>query len=222
MGARDRILARLKAARPDTPPPAPDVAAHDARHRRAEPLPERVARFRAAMLAAHAEVHDTDAEDWPDLLCRIAEAKGLRKLLVGAGSSAAALQARARPGLECLRYDRPVDGWREALFHDVDAGLSVARSAIAETGSLVLWTGPDEPRLLSLVPPVHFVLLDAAAIHADLHAAIAAERWADGLPTNALLVSGPSKTADIQQVLAYGAHGPRELIVLLCHAGSRP
>ena len=40
-------------------------------------------------------------------------------------------------------------------------------------------------------------------------------RWAAGLPTNALLVSGPSKTADIQQTLAYGAHGPKELIVLM-------
>jgi L-lactate dehydrogenase complex protein LldG len=53
-------------------------------------------------------------------------------------------------------------------------------------------------------------------LHADLHAAITAEGWAQGMPTNALLISGPSKTADIQQVLAYGAHGPRELIVLLC------
>ena len=41
------------------------------------------------------------------------------------------------------------------------------------------------------------------------------QRWSDGMPTNALLVSGPSKTADIQVTLAYGAHGPKELIVLL-------
>jgi L-lactate dehydrogenase complex protein LldG len=41
------------------------------------------------------------------------------------------------------------------------------------------------------------------------------EGWQQGLPTNALLVSGPSKTADIQQTLAYGAHGPKELVVLL-------
>jgi L-lactate dehydrogenase complex protein LldG len=40
------------------------------------------------------------------------------------------------------------------------------------------------------------------------------------LPTNALLICGPSKTADIQQTLAYGAHGPRELVVLLRHADS--
>jgi len=39
--------------------------------------------------------------------------------------------------------------------------------------------------------------------------------WAGAMPTNALLVSGPSKTADIQQTLAYGAHGPKELLVLI-------
>jgi len=44
------------------------------------------------------------------------------------------------------------------------------------------------------------------------------ENWAGGLPTNALLISGPSKTADIQQTLAYGAHGPKELIVLVINA----
>ena len=71
---------------------------------------------------------------------------------------------------------------------------------------------------MSLVPSVHFVLLDVATIHSDFHSAITTEGWKDGLPTNALLVCGPSKTADIQQTLAYGAHGPRELVVLLRHA----
>jgi L-lactate dehydrogenase complex protein LldG len=61
------------------------------------------------------------------------------------------------------------------------------------------------------------VLLDVANIHADFHAAISAEGWHDSMPTNALLISGPSKTADIAQTLAYGAHGPRELVVLLRH-----
>jgi L-lactate dehydrogenase complex protein LldG len=65
------------------------------------------------------------------------------------------------------------------------------------------------------VPPVHIVLLDAAKIHNTFFEAMTAESWQNGLPTNALLISGPSKTADIQQTLAYGAHGPKELIVLL-------
>ena len=42
------------------------------------------------------------------------------------------------------------------------------------------------------------------------------------MPTNALLISGPSKTADIQQTLAYGAHGPKELIVLVINAEGEP
>ena len=42
-----------------------------------------------------------------------------------------------------------------------------------------------------------------------------AQNWAAGMPTNALLISGPSKTADIEQTLAYGVHGPKELIVLI-------
>jgi L-lactate dehydrogenase complex protein LldG len=89
---------------------------------------------------------------------------------------------------------------------------------VDETGSLILWPTPAEPRLMSLVPAVHFVLLDAEAVHADLYSAMISEAWAQGMPTNALLICGPSKTADIQQTLAYGAHGPRELVVLLRHA----
>jgi L-lactate dehydrogenase complex protein LldG len=72
---------------------------------------------------------------------------------------------------------------------------------------------------MSLVPSVHFVLLDEANIHADFHQAMTAEGWTQGMPTNALLISGPSKTADIQQTLAYGAHGPKELVLLLIQAG---
>ena len=68
---------------------------------------------------------------------------------------------------------------------------------------------------MSLVPPVHIVLLDASKIYNTFFEAQQAEGWANGLPTNSLLISGPSKTADIQQTLAYGAHGPKELVVLI-------
>jgi L-lactate dehydrogenase complex protein LldG len=117
--------------------------------------------------------------------------------------------------LELHRYTQPISAWRQDLFDTIDASFTLARSAIAETGSLILWPDASEPRLMSLVPPIHFVLLDAATIHADMHSAFIAEAWAKGMPTNAVLISGPSKTADIQQTLAYGAHGPRELVVLL-------
>ena len=101
------------------------------------------------------------------------------------------------------------------MFRHIPASLTGARAAIAETGTLILWPDAHEPRLMSLVPPVHIVLLDASKIYNTFFEAMTSEGWSAGLPTNALLISGPSKTADIQQTLAYGAHGPKELVVLL-------
>jgi L-lactate dehydrogenase complex protein LldG len=217
--ARASILARLRAAATPQAVPLPDVKAwFDARQRQ-EDTAQRVSRLRNAMQAMKTEVHDTTADGWPDLLLRLAAAKGLRNLLIGSDTPhGAQLEALQPAHLILKRYSESIDGWRDVLFDDVDAALTLAKSAIAETGALVLWPTPAEPRLMSLVPSVHFVLLDVATIHADFFSAITAEGWAQGLPTNALLISGPSKTADIQQTLAFGAHGPRELVLLLRHA----
>lgn len=216
MSARDAILARLRQAPAGAPAPLPDLSGWRATP--AEDAAARLARFRAHMEAAHAEVHDTDAATWPELLLRLAAAKGLHTLLYAPRTPHGHKLAECAPASPRLvAYERPAQAWKPEFFAGIDAGFTAAKSAVAATGSLILWPDAHEPRLLSLVPPVHFVLLDAAAIHADLVAAMRAERWAEGMPTNALVISGPSKTADIQQTLAYGAHGPRELIVLLCH-----
>jgi L-lactate dehydrogenase complex protein LldG len=218
VSARDRVLARLRAVHVPAPTLFPDVDRWFDSHRRNEDLSERVGRLRSALEAAHAEVHDTTASTWPDRLRGIAAAKGLRNLLIGAATAhGGALEAGPAGNLQLVRYEHEIESWRDAMFEQIDAALTHAKSAIAETGTLVLWPDAREPRMMSLIPPVHFVLLDTATIHADLHAAMVCENWKDGLPTNVLLISGPSKTADIQQTLAYGAHGPRELIVLLRH-----
>ena len=213
MSARTDILARLQLAPAGAPAPLPDVGAWFAARRGSGDL---VARFKTHIEAARAEVHETDAQAWPELLLRLVAEKGLRTLLVGNDTTpGAALAAKAPDSLKIVAYRQPAATWREELFDGIDAALTTAKSAIADTGSLILWPDAQEPRLMSLVPPVHFVLLDAHAIHADLQAAMSAENWAAAMPTNALVISGPSKTADIQQTLAYGAHGPREVIVLL-------
>ena len=102
------------------------------------------------------------------------------------------------------------------LFSATDASLTGCMGGIAETGTLVLWPSIQEPRLLSLVPPIHAVVLEAERIRSTFHEFLVAEDWVGrGLPTNALLISGPSKSADIEQTLAYGVHGPKELLVLV-------
>jgi len=218
MSARENILRRLRTTS-TTVPALPDVANWYSSHRRNEDVTQRVTRLRTALEAVHTEVHDTTFTKWPDLLLSIAAKKDLRNLLIGTetphGSKLEALQPNK---LKLVRYEHAIESWRDQLFDEIDASLTSSRSAIAETGTLILWPDAAEPRLMSLVPHIHFVLLDVTKIHADFHSAMSAENWKDTLPTNALLISSPSKTADIQQTLAYGAHGPRELVVLLCHA----
>lgn len=214
--ARDRILARLAKAAPP-PRPAPEPAAWYAANTRNEGLALRADRFQRLIEAAHAEVHRVSEANWTDTLASVLAARGIARLLLapGTGHGERAASDLAGQGIQPLAYDRPAEAWKAELFNDVPASLTAARGAIAETGTLILWPDAHEPRLMSLVPPVHVVLLDASRIHATFFDVMRDEGWSAGLPTNALLVSGPSKTADIQQTLAYGAHGPKELIVLL-------
>lgn len=216
MSARDQILGRLRTAPSGSPATMPDVSGWYEQHRRDEDSAQRTERLRQGLLAWRTEVHAVTTGNWTRVLLDLIAAKGLRQLLIGDGTPhGEALAADAPASLEIVRYEQAIEAWKDRLFDRVDASLTLARGAIAETGSLVLWPSASEPRLMSLVPAVHIVLLDVNTIHADFHAAIRAESWSDGLPSNALLISGPSKTADIQQTLAYGAHGPRELVVLL-------
>ncbi|CAO3426527.1 LutC/YkgG family protein [Azospirillum doebereinerae] len=121
----------------------------------------------------------------------------------------------AGEGVQLIPYDRPIEAFKEQLFEGIDAGITSTLGAIAETGSLILWPSAAEPRLLSLVPHIHVALLRAGTLHDTFWQAMRDNRWAEGMPTNALLISGPSKTADIEQTLAYGVHGPKRLIVVV-------
>ena len=136
-------------------------------------------------------------------------------MLVGENESGDKFIQRANDSLTVQAYEQDIEQWKPALFSDIDVGITTTRGGIAETGSLILWPDSAEPRLLSLVPPVHITLLEAGAIYNTFADAMQKQSWAEQMPTNALLISGPSKTADIEQTLAYGIHGPKQLIVLI-------
>ena len=208
--ARDRILSRLKSAPRRTMPDRPDWAppAYGS---------ERMARFRAMLEAAHADVHEIAQAEWPERLRQILANKGVSQVLFAPATEAGQQLAKAWDGdaPKLVPYDRSIEEMKPVLVHEVQASVTTARGGIAQTGSLVLWPTPDEPRLMSLLPPIHVVLVDKSAIKDSLTETMASQCWSGGMPTNAVLISGPSKTADIEQTLAYGVHGPKELIVLV-------
>ena len=214
MSSRENIFRKLRAAS-TAPLPSPDAAitAHYAslpRTAKADLAKE----FAEKITAWHAEVHAVPRSAWVAKLKEVVATKGIGTLLYApAMAHGKALEAAGVGGLK--PYDKPIDSWKQELFEHVDAAITGTRGAIAETGTVIVWPDTDESRLMSLVPPIHIALVDADAVVPTLYDAITQQGWSQGLPTNALLITGPSKTADIQQTLAYGAHGPKELIVLL-------
>ena len=100
------------------------------------------------------------------------------------------------------------------VFH-FDVGISQAQLGIAETGTLLLDSSRERHRLVSLVPPVHIAILNSSQIVGTLGEALALLRRAESVSPIVTLVTGPSRTADIELTLAIGVHGPQELFVIV-------
>ena len=96
-----------------------------------------------------------------------------------------------------------------------DVGISTAQAAIAETGTLVLDSAHERHRLVSLVPPVHIAIVDAATICTTLSEALTMLQNGKELSPAVTFITGPSRTADIELTLTIGVHGPQELYVII-------
>jgi L-lactate dehydrogenase complex protein LldG len=213
--AREEILTRLKNAVGSTPPAPSTVCMPIATFTNEE----KIEKLRALMEAMRTEVHLSSKTDWGNKLKAILRARNLKTLLYSAATwmspvieqawdeSAEGFPAR-------VPFDRQVEDFKENLF-EIDAGITTTCGGIAETGAIVLWPDEQEPRTMSLVPPVHIAVLQADQIYNSFCEIVQAQNWTDSMPTNALLISGPSKTADIEMTLAFGVHGPKELIVII-------
>ncbi len=217
--ARSAIFARLHEARrepagagvPEVDAAlAPLVAEPDGESRRQ--------RFIRHARSWQAEVIETTPLDWPVQLLALLRARGVRQLFAGPGSPIAATLQTTVPAAQLRWFDRELAALKPELFA-ADAGITTTLGGIAASGSLLLQPSIEEPRTLSLVLPLHIALLHDDALHDSLLAAMRHHGWAQAMPSNLLTITGPSKTADIQRMLVYGAHGPRELVILLVQHG---
>jgi L-lactate utilization protein LutC len=90
-------------------------------------------------------------------------------------------------------------------------GLTGADAALAQTGSIVLASGPGRGRLASLLPPIHVALLRRSVLIGSLPELIASRPELVTRGANFVCITGPSRTADIEHVLARGVHGPKDI-----------
>ncbi len=110
-------------------------------------------------------------------------------------------------GVEVLPHEG--DGHR---LVECDLGMTVADAALPETGTVLLRTTKGQPDALSLLPRVHLALIAPEAFQADLHPAFALAKD----DRHFVLVSGCSRTADIEKVLTLGVHGPKSYHLWIC------
>lgn len=131
------------------------------------------------------------------------------RIRMGADPRLAALPWQSAPGTERLPgRAQPAD----------EVSLSYAVAAAAETGTLVLASGPDNPVTLNYLPETHLVVLDAATLKGSYEDALDIVRARLGpgvMPRTLNFVSGPSRTSDIGGITVMGAHGPRFLAVFV-------
>jgi L-lactate dehydrogenase complex protein LldG len=201
-GRRGLVQSRMRNPKPNLIP-----------ERAQKPRSELIKQFQSMLEKAGAKVS------------RVSAMKGLPEAI------AAALRENNLPSRIRLGADPIFDGLRaepgllELLSGPAQAddavGLSHAIAGAAETGTLLLVSGRDNPSTLNFLPETHVIVILASDIAGSYEEGWAKLRSAYGggiMPRTVNLISGPSRTADIEQTIVMGAHGPRNLLVLV--AGS--
>ena len=211
MNARDKILGRIRnaQARQTTAAHAETISSHLAQHPRG-PLPpspdDLVECFRERALKLSSDVLEAkDRMEVPALLARYLDESKLPMRgvcwpsLAGLPWSTAGLEMQSRP----------------ATNQDL-VGVTGAFCAIAETGTLMMLSGAETPAAASLLPETHVAVLDPQRIVATMEDAWDLMRMeCKQLPRAVNFISGPSRTADIEQTVTLGAHGPYRVLLIL-------
>jgi L-lactate dehydrogenase complex protein LldG len=94
-------------------------------------------------------------------------------------------------------------------------GITSVEYALAETGTFVMLSSPREARLISLLPPVHIAVFSCSRILANLNELLSVVPNPAEQTSSMVLITGPSRTADIEQILVRGVHGPGEVYAVI-------
>lgn len=171
---------------------------------------KRLQRFEEKVVASQASIERVAASDIRKAVAAWLKSHNLPAVLrIGADSRIADYLARGRSQLEIT--SGASDG------SDITA-FSHAEYGVAETGTLALVSGPDNPTTLNFLPENHIVALregDVVDHYEEIWAGMRKRFGAGNLPRTVNLITGPSRSADIEQTLILGAHGPVRLHVLL-------
>lgn len=216
--ARSRILERLRQAAHQAPHYLNPLTAREPEwQRRQPPMGDLAARFCEEQQKVGTKV--LRVPDWQSLPGAVAPWFGefrIESAMTGDNPRLEPLRSHLadRLGVQLHRYDRTVEEQKEEIF-SVDCGITGSAGGLADTGSVLMVPTAQEPRLLSLAVPVHLVVVETALLFPTLGAYLDTGVYQADPPSNLVLISGASRTADIELTLAVGVHGPKVFLVAL-------
>jgi len=175
---------------------------------------ERLALFASNAASLAATFHDcASRSDAIAVLRSIAEAEGWKYVAL---HSAPILEdfANSLGDVGFFLTDRPYD---KASLEKCDAAFTTCECLVAQTGSVMVSSAATGGRALSVLPPHHVVIATRDQLLPDLATAYAfvREKYSEKLPSMISLITGPSRTGDIERILVLGVHGPRKLTIIL-------
>ena len=210
MTSREAILGEVRSALGRTAGQAPGPVP-EARIRIPEVAVEaRIERFFACLTKLAGKVHLANSP---------AEAQNYVSELIGGkptvASNASFLRKCGIAGLPSVRTGFTDLEALRAECASADFGITSADYALADTGTLVMIASPEEARMVSLLPPVHVAVVPRERILTGLDELFSVLPRPAEITSSMVLITGPSRTADIEQILVRGVHGPGEIHVIV-------
>jgi L-lactate dehydrogenase complex protein LldG len=220
MSDREKILGRIRealAVPAPRPGHAPETSAHPAAEARrwlpavGETFEDQILLFRANAQELKADFQLLPGHDeLAPRLRRLAQTEGWKRIAGHRGEL-------ARPACEALNLpviftDQPYD---PLALEACDAGITECDALIAQTGSILVTSRSAGGRAASVLPPHHIVIARREQLLPDLPGAfeLVKRKYSPGYPSFISLITGPSRTGDIERILVLGAHGPKKLTV---------